>query len=123
MNKPCEGINALIVEDEALVSMLIEDMLTDLGCAEIAYAANVPDALKRIDASRPDVAILDVNLGGKPVFPVAEKLSALGVPFMFTTGYGASGVPAEWSDRPVVQKPFMVEALTEVLLRIRPAKV
>jgi CheY-like chemotaxis protein len=120
MSKPCEGINALIVEDEALVSMLIEDMLTDLGCSEIAYAANVADALKRIDASRPDVAILDVNLGGKPVFPVAQKLSELGVPFMFTTGYGASGVPAEWSDRPVVQKPFVVEVLTEVLLRIKP---
>ena len=119
MTKPCEGLHALIVEDEALVSMLIEDMLTDLGCANIAYAASVPEALTRIDTARPDIAVLDVNLAGKPVFPVAEKLAALGVPFMFTTGYGASGVPREWAGRPVIQKPFMIESLSEALVRLR----
>jgi len=101
-----KGLKVLIVEDETVVSFLAEDMLTYLGAAEVAHAADLPEALVAADRFRPDVAVLDVNLKGFRVFPVAQKLKVLGAPFIFATGYGLEGIPAEWADRPVVQKPY-----------------
>jgi DNA-binding response OmpR family regulator len=75
----------------------------------------VRQALAALDERRPDVAILDVNLGGDPVFPLVERLERLDVPFVFATGYGASGVLTRWRDRPVVQKPFSERELTAAL--------
>ena len=71
--------------------------------------------------NRPDAAMLDVNLAGEPVYPLAVKLAADGIPFVFATGYGAEGIPREWAARPVVQKPFssamLAEAFAKALLR------
>lgn len=110
------GRTVLIVEDETIVSMLIEDMLVDEG-AEVLYAANVADALAHLANGRPDAAVLDVNLGRENAFPVAERLAAEGVPFVFSTGYGGGILPPEWASRPVVQKPYAVEALCALLAR------
>jgi CheY-like chemotaxis protein len=88
------GIKVLLVEDEGTVAMLIEEMLEDLGCTVVA---SVPEV---------DLAILDVNLAGERVFPVAEILRGRGVPFLFSTGYGASGLPEEFAQSPVLHKPF-----------------
>jgi len=98
----------LIVEDEALVAMLLEDMLIDAGYAVAGTMSAIQPALEFVaeDAAAFEVAILDVNLRGQPIFPVAEALVAAGKPFVFATGYGAGSLPETWRDRPTLQKPF-----------------
>ncbi len=115
-----DGKRVFLVEDEALVAMLVEDMLADEGCIVAATANRVPEAVEtaRDPAVAFDLAILDVNLAGQPVFPVAEALAARGVPFAFATGYGAGGLPDEWKLRPTLQKPFTAGDIRAVLLRM-----
>jgi len=111
-----EGLNILIVEDEAAVSFLVEDMLQDLGCTAIWHASNVKEALDILDRDRrPDCAVLDVNLRDELAYPVAEKLDQMEIPFIFATGYGRKGVPSDWMIKPVVQKPFDADALRDAL--------
>ncbi len=118
---PLAGLTVLIVEDETIISFLIEDMALELGAGEICHAAGVAEALAFLAERRPDTAIVDLNLGGELAYPVAERLAALGVPFVFATGYGRQGVSAGWDSHPVLQKPFPVETLAremrEVLAR------
>jgi CheY-like chemotaxis protein len=109
------ALRVLVVEDETLVSFLIEDLLTELGCGQVLHACTVSDALKTLDGQRPDAAILDVNLGGEPVYPVALRLEAENVPIVFATGYGRDGLEPRWRERPVLQKPFDREALAAAL--------
>lgn len=110
-----EGLRLLVAEDEALVSILIEDMLVELGCSVVGAVANVPSALEVARKGGIDCAILDVNLGGESIHPVAEELAAREVPFLFVTGYGASGVPDQFSGAPVLQKPFQLPMLKKAL--------
>lgn len=114
------GKRVLLVEDEALVAMLVEDMLADEGCVVAATASRLTEALSMAkDASLEfDFAILDVNLAGEPAFPVAEILAARGVPFVFATGYGAGGLPEAWKGRPTLQKPFTSVDVHAVLTRL-----
>jgi DNA-binding response OmpR family regulator len=111
-------LRLLIVEDEALISMLIENTVRELGHEPAACAYNVRDALNFVDEmpERPiDAAMLDVNLGGSLVFPVAEALSERGVPFAFLTGYGTCCVPVRYSDALVMEKPFSEDDLAFAL--------
>ena len=115
-----EGMSVLVVEDEAIISFLLEDMLLELGAQDVRIAANVGNALAMIDSKKPELAVLDVNLGGERVYPVAERLEGDGVPFVFTTGYGKSGLDPRWTVKTVVQKPFTVpimDAALRALLR------
>ena len=112
---PLAGLNVMVVEDEAIISFLIEDMLLTLGCASVVHAAAVKQALSVLAQNTPDAAVLDVNLAGEPGYAVAEKLEESGVPFVFATGYGESGLPQRWRERPVVQKPFTLETLESAL--------
>lgn len=111
---------AFVVEDESLVLINLEDMLDQMGWSIIAQAMRLADA-ERLAASTelPDVAILDVNLGGVQVFPVAQILASRGVPILFATGYGREGLPPEWQSYPVIAKPYtqaeVERALSEVL--------
>ena len=105
----------LIVEDEVLVSILIEDALADLGIEVAGVAGSLEEALAHAEGGDFDCAILDVHVQGKDVFPVAEALEARGVPFVFATGFGQSGVPERYRGRPVLQKPFMAPELERVL--------
>jgi len=105
----------LVVEDESLVAMLIEDMLSDMGYEVVAVAARFDQALEMARTIGADLAILDLNLAGARTDAVAEILRARGIPFMFATGYGAAGVTAEWSHVPVVQKPFQESDLSRAL--------
>lgn len=116
-----EGLKALVVEDETLIFLLLEDMLYELGCTEVQHATGVVEALALLDKSMPDIAVLDINLAGEPAFPVAARLTASGVPFVFATGYGKQGVPPEWAPQPVIQKPFRIETLAAALRRILPS--
>jgi len=111
-----QGLRVSVVEDETLVAILLEDMLTDLGCEVLWTAHRVPKALDLVVQSTPDVAVLDVNIAGDEVYPVAEALAERNVPFVFATGYGARGLNDPWRDRPIVQKPFQVEHLSRSLL-------
>jgi CheY-like chemotaxis protein len=111
------GTRVLVVEDEALVAMLLEDMIGDLGGTVVGPASRVSQALEIIGGAENgiDLAVLDVNLGGEEVFPVAAALAERGVPFVFSTGYGNAGLPAAWRDRPTLQKPFTHDQVRAVL--------
>ncbi|MCH4547337.1 response regulator [Rhizobium changzhiense] len=110
-------IRVLIVEDEAMVAMLTEDMLIDLGFEVSSIASNLEDAMTRVREDDFDVALLDVNLRGEKVFPVAEELLLRQMPFAFTTGYGADGIRHDLRAVPVAAKPFSARELSEVLAR------
>lgn len=113
-----QGKKVLVVEDEALIAMLFEDMLADAGCLVVGPAMNLRQALELAEVAEIDLAVLDVNLNGEPSFPVASVLQARGVPLVFSSGYGSHGLPPEWQDRPTLPKPFTAEALVEMLSRL-----
>jgi CheY-like chemotaxis protein len=108
------GRRVLIVEDEMVLAMALEDMLDLMGC-EVAKSPRVPDALERIEAGGIDIALLDLNLDGERSYAVAEALDAGGIPFAFMTGYHRDDLRPEWRERPVLQKPFVVEDLEQVM--------
>ena len=112
------GRRILVVEDESLVAMLLETILEDMGCTPVGPASNVDEgeAIAR-DTVDLDAALLDVNLAGRQVFPVAAVLKARGVPFVFSTGYGESGLPDEWRGNPTIQKPFTEAAVRDALMQ------
>jgi len=95
----------LMVEDEMCLAMLLEDQLSDAGY-RVLRSARLAEALALADREHIDAAVLDVNLGGQAVFPLAERLRAQGVPMVFASGYGEPGIPAEYRDCPVLQKPY-----------------
>ncbi len=113
------GLRVLVVEDEMMVSMLIEDMLTDLGCAVVGPASRLDEAAELVRTSELDCAVLDVNLGGQPIFPLADLLRERGKPFAFATGYGDAGVRDVDKGTPVLQKPFREGDLARVLAELR----
>ncbi|MBD7940383.1 response regulator [Brevundimonas guildfordensis] len=111
------GRRVLIVEDESLVAMLLETILVDLGCDVVGPESNIEDGLNAASGtSRLDAALLDVNVAGQEIFPVAEALKARGVPFVFSTGYGEAGLPEHWRGNPTVQKPFTEGAIRDALM-------
>ena len=116
------GRRILVVEDELMIAMLVEDMLAELGCAVVgpAYAVDATLELTRTESSL-DAALLDVNLGGQPVFAVADALREKGVPAIFSTGYGDAGLRDVDRGSPVLQKPFREGDLARVLGELMPA--
>ena len=118
MTQPLNGRRVLVVEDESLVAMLLETILEDMGCTPVGPASNVDDgAAMARDTTELDAALLDVNVAGRQVFPVAEALRARGVPFVFSTGYGEGGLPDEWRGNPTIQKPFTEAAVRGALMK------
>ena len=110
----------LVVEDDLLVALELCDELTSRGWTVIGPAATVQEAIKLLTAlPPPDLAVLDVNLRGELSYPIAEQLQAMGVPFVFCTGY--EEVDGRYRDRPIVRKPVNVSALDDELRRITPA--
>jgi CheY-like chemotaxis protein len=113
-----ETSRILVVEDEVLISMLLEDMLSDLGYAVAATASRVDEALALAEHIEADAAILDVNLAGEAVFPVADALARRAIPFVFATGYGERTLPVPHKERPTLQKPFEQSALERELANL-----
>ncbi|NBJ10340.1 response regulator [Microvirga arsenatis] len=113
------GLRILVVEDEAAISLLLEDMLLDFGCEVIGPAARLSVALDAVAREKVDLAILDVNVAGEPIYPVAEALAQRSIPFVFSTGYGSAGIRDAFRDRPVLQKPFAQHDLKQKLLMAR----
>ncbi len=106
----------LVVEDEAMVAMLIEDLIADLGFELAGSAATAAEGMSMARARRFDFALLDVNLGdGETSFEVAAFLRGRAVPFAFLTGYGPDGVRADLRDAPILSKPVDPERLSRLL--------
>jgi CheY-like chemotaxis protein len=104
-----------VVEDEMMIRMLLEGMLTELGHTVAGEAGGVDEALALVKQGGFDIAILDVNLNGKPITPVVEVLIARGVPFVFASGYGQEGVPQAYRGSRALQKPFQAAALAQAI--------
>jgi CheY-like chemotaxis protein len=105
----------LVVEDEYLIRMLLEDMLADLGYAVAAAVGSIAEAREHAAAAEFSVAVLDVNLDGQEIYPVADILAERGLPFVFVTGYGERSLPDRYRDSPALQKPFQAEQLEAAL--------
>ena len=110
----------LIVEDEYLIRLLLEDMLVEFGCSIAAVASNLEEGKKAAQTTEIDLAILDVNIDGHQVFPIADILRGRKLPFIFITGYGARGLPDAYRDTPTLQKPFQMQDLKATLARVLP---
>lgn len=110
------GRRLLLVEDEPLVGMLIEELLMDEGCTVVGPCATLAEAMVAARDESFDVALLDVNLRGEKIYPVAEIVEARGIPFLLLTGYGPDAIP---NDRPhwhACRKPFEVDVLLRLLV-------
>ena len=115
-----DGFRVLVVEDEALVAMVIEDMLAGFGCKVVGPAANVDEALVLLGAAGIDGALVDVNLGGERLgFRVADALAARAIPYVFASGYGRSILTSPHLDALVLSKPFDEHMLREAVRSLR----
>jgi CheY-like chemotaxis protein len=109
------GKRILVVEDELLIAMVIEAVLADEACEVVGPIGRLDAALQAAEAEMLDAALLDVNVEGEVVFPVADILARRGIPFAFVTGYGSGRVPAPYRDRPVLTKPYRSREVIDML--------
>ena len=107
--------SVFLVEDEVMIRMMVADMLEELGYSVAAEAGEINEAIRLAQSAHFDLAILDVNVNGKVISPVASVIEARNRPFIFATGYGAQGLPEEYRDRPALQKPFQLETLAKMI--------
>jgi DNA-binding response OmpR family regulator len=114
--RPLHELKALVVEDDAILANVLDDMLRELGFVEIAHASSVEAALNALDEKRPDFVLLDANLRGAHAHPVARALRHEGVPVIVTTGYSSSDLPPALAAETILHKPFNTDTL---LTRIR----
>ena len=123
MNRLLSDRRILVVEDEMMILMLIEDMLSDLGCTAVTTAATVPKALALIDVQVFDAAMLDMNLNSDKSHLVADALAARHVPFFFSTGYSGRDMRVGYRDHQLLTKPFQIEKLAEIFTSLIPRQV
>lgn len=116
------GCRILIVEDEPLIAFDLSSELEDAGAEIVAIAPSVAEALQVAADAEIDVAILDGNLGGEPVDPVAAALAHRQIPFCFVSGYGRAHLPADFAEAPVIEKPFRSDALFAALRNLRATR-
>lgn len=109
------GLRLLVIEDESMVAMLLEDMLSEIGCEVVGVAARVNDAAEKAKSLAFDIAILDVNLNGRNTFAIADSLTERGVAFVVATGYGAVSLPESLQRVPILQKPYQQRDLVRAL--------
>lgn len=114
MTGSLSGRNILVVEDEMMVLLNIESTLCDLGCTATS-TGTIDGALTLLESTDFDAAMLDLNLHGEKSYPVADALARLGIPFVFSTGYGHHAERPEFSNRPVLRKPYLREHLVAAL--------
>ncbi len=115
MDALLHGKQVLIVEDEVLISMLLGDMLTDLGCQTILEAHDLETAVAVLDTRLPELCILDLRLNDVLSYPVAEMLTARGVPIIFSTGYGKDHIGGRWNHCLTLFKPYDVFQLNDAI--------
>jgi CheY-like chemotaxis protein len=108
------GSAVLLVEDESMVAMMVEETLVELGFCVIGPYGTLAEAMRAASNAHLDAAILDINLGGQLVYPVADLLSSKGVPVVFVTGYGMESVESRYTDVPLLQKPLDKRTLQDL---------
>ena len=108
-------LRVLIVEDEAIVAMMLEDMVSELGHEVAGVVGRLDQALTSANTLDIGLAIVDLNLNGERTYPVAGILSDRGVPFIFATGDGPEGLSEQWRNTPVLRKPFQMEELERAI--------
>lgn len=114
------GLRVLVLEDEALLSMLLEDVLGELGCSLVGPFGHNDEALAFLTANPAgvDLGILDVNVAGHRSDGVALEFDRLGLPFVFSTGYDNSALDPRWRGKPSLRKPFRPADLERILLEV-----
>jgi len=113
-------LRILVVEDEALVTMLLQDTLEEMGCKQVTVAMWPDEALDLINQATFDVAVLDLNLNGEESYSVADELLRRGIPYFFSTGYDPKVLPAIHASRPLLRKPYCQADLITVLGKLLP---
>ena len=116
------GLRVLVVEDEIMVALLLEEMIAELGHQVVGPVGRLGRALEAAGTEAIDLAILDINLDGKEVYPVADALAARDIPFAFVTGYGREGLRAAYQGSPTLPKPFRRQDLRKLFEKIGRAK-
>lgn len=111
------GLRVLIVEDEALLALDLEDILVDAGCKVVAVAARLEQALEVCASAEFDLALLDMNLAGERIDPVARLVNDRGIPIVFVTGYGNRTLP-QGVTAPLVDKPYTASKLLPLIAAI-----
>src|ERR1700724_977247 len=109
------GGSVFLVEDEVMIRMMVADMLEQLGYRVAGEAGEIGEAMRLVQSTEFDPAILDGTVNVKVLSPVADLIKARNRPFIFATGYGSSGLPPEYRDRPALQKPFQIETLARMI--------
>ena len=117
-----ENYHVLVVEDEIMIALELRDELLDAGARVIGPAVSVAEALRLIEQEKPTAAIVDVELGSEKSLPVAQRLEAIGVPFILHTANLTNGLPKGWPRVPVVKKPASGQAVLSALVAVLPAK-
>ena len=113
------GRRVLITEDEVILAMEIEQTMKRAGCEIVGVASSVEQGLKFLATDVVDFAILDINLGGKEVFPLAAKLRTMGIPFFFLTGYSRDHlIPHEYGDSICLEKPVREALLLKIAVKL-----
>ena len=115
MGRTIANCRVLVVEDEAMVAMLLEDLLAEMGCTVAAVASRIEAALTAARTLEYDIAILDVNLDGSETYPVADVVAARKLGRVFVTGYGRAGLREGYGHVPVLTKPFREADLRAIL--------
>ena len=115
MTGSLEGCKVLVVEDEFLVAILIQQTLESAGCVVAGPIPRVREAVEAAGSGAYDAAVLDVNLAGDRIDPVADILSRRNIPFVFVTGYAASALPGKYAEQPRLCKPFRMAELLGTL--------
>ena len=111
-------VRVLVVDDEPLISMMVQEWLTELGCETVGPVESVRSALDLIGTATVDGAILDVSLDRDDSFPVADVLYKLGIPIAFATGHSGHGIDARFKDALILSKPFDFEAVEKFVARL-----
>lgn len=111
------GNNVLIVEDETLLALMLEDLLLDIG-HHVMHAGSLPDAMELVEREHFDAAILDINLDGEDVFPLAERLRELRTPFVFASAMDADRIDPEFRQEQLIAKPYTIGQVEQSLDRM-----
>jgi len=112
-----KGLRILVVEDQAPVALQMEDILVESECQVVGPASRVEQALKLLDEQIVD-AVLDLNIAGEMVYPVAEVMDARSLPYVFATGCDPSDIAGPYQQKPVLPKPFSRRTLLDAIQRI-----
>lgn len=118
MGRSAEWRRGLVVEDEIMVAMYVEDLLTELGYEVVGLATSLDQALPLAREGAFDFAVLDINLAGQVSFPVADVLRERGIPFLFASGYSSKGLNEEYRSAVRIQKPFLSQDLEQAIAAI-----